>query len=661
MGWIAMWGGVRFSTLVESRDKLRTRQETNMCGINGIYSTVTIPDRSLIKQMNDRIVHRGPDDEGCWYSENVHLGMRRLSIVDVEGGHQPMISSDGRLVLVFNGEIYNFQSLRNDLRRLGHSFKTRSDTEVVLHAYAQHGTSCFSLLEGMFALAIYDTKENQLILCRDRLGKKPVYYTVADGRFMFASELKSILAVSRARFTLNRVALAHFLQLSYIPAPHTIYEGVHKLGAGSFMRVKEDLAHEISRYWDLQTAIPTDLARDPTSAQKGLRDLLTDCVTKRMVADVPLGTLLSGGVDSSIITGIMARHSDRPVKTFSVANTVGSYDESAKARLVSGLFKTEHTEWVVNPEELHEHIYDVIDTFDEPFCDMAAIPFYIISKKAREHVKVVLTGDGGDEMFGGYTRYLVYRYAAMYKRIPAFLRNSLINPTLRAMPVPVSLGLAYNKLRKLATAAGGTEFDLYWSMVQLGYSEEDVARSFAATIPCGEVTNTVRKYHDALGANASAIRKAQFCDAVLGLEGQMLPKVDRASMLASLEVRCPFVDHRIAEFAFGLDDALKVDEKNRKLKLILKQSFADMFPEGFLEKPKMGFGIPMAAFLRKELAGDLHRSVSDSPLIESGLVNRDVVARTMQVHANGGDRTHLLWPYLVLARWFARNCGHLQT
>ncbi len=369
-----------------------------MCGINGILSKTDPLDGRLIVSMNQAIIHRGPDEEGYYRSSLCHLGMRRLSIIDLKDGHQPIFSEDGRFVIVFNGEIYNYRPLRAALLSRGHSFKTNSDTEVILHLYEEKKEKCLDDLNGMFAIAIYDTRDKELFLAKDRLGKKPLYYTQDNGRFLFGSEIKSLLTASPAKRRFNPEAIEAFFALTFIPSPYTIYQGIHKLDAGHFMKVRRDLSLSFGRYWDLAAKVGRSEMQTEPQCKKTIRDLVFDSVSLRMISDVPLGVFLSGGVDSSIILSVMSDLSTVPIRSFSIGNTVKSYDESQKAMEIARHFKAEHTEWMVDNEYICSIIDKVVLNFDEPFADSSALPTYVVSELARQNVTVALTGDGGDEV-----------------------------------------------------------------------------------------------------------------------------------------------------------------------------------------------------------------------------------------------------------------------
>ena len=620
-----------------------------MCGINGILSKTNI-DPLLINRMNNCIIHRGPDGEGVFCRNNIQLGMRRLSIIDLSTGNQPIFSEDNRYVIVFNGEIYNYNDLREGLVARGHHFSTNSDTEVIIHLYEEKKEACLQDLNGMFAFAVYDTLEKNLFIARDRLGKKPLYYCFDTDRFYFASELKSILEVIGRKFTINREALESYFTLTFIPAPMTIFNGICKLESGCAMHIKQDLSFHVFRYWDLaERAHTVPVIKHKQEAIEVIRNLLFDAVEKRMIADVPLGAFLSGGVDSSIIVNVMSHLSRSKVKTYSIGNTLSCYDESEKARRVANLFKTEHTEWMIDNNHICSIIDTVLDNFDEPFGDSSAIPSFVVSELACKHVKVILTGDGGDELFAGYERYLIYKYLSWYRKIPGTLR-SVIKPALNSLPYPAALSLLINKAKKIVNNDGENSFEQYHAMQRLGFSEQELSM-LSATIPL-MVKDRVKKTYCAL-EKRSDLARAQFCDIAIGLEGDMLVKVDRTTMQNSIEARSPFLDFRLLEASFGIADDLKL--QGWRLKAILKDAFKDEFPKGFFEKQKMGFGIPIGEFLKNELRSAMEQFLAiDELWVEQGM-NIQYIRELFALHCQGNRQTFKLWPLYVFARWLQKS------
>jgi asparagine synthase (glutamine-hydrolysing) len=628
-----------------------------MCGINGIVVKNGPIDDGLILAMNRKIVHRGPDEEGVYREPCCHMGMRRLSIIDLADGHQPIFSEDGRYAIVFNGEIYNYRTLRSGLVARGHHLTTNSDTEVIVHLYEEKKEKCLDDLNGMFAFAIYDRIGKELFIARDRLGKKPLYYTLENGRFLFASELKSLYEVSPAKRRLCLEAVESFFALTFIPSPLTIFEGVHKLPPGHYMKIGPDLSCSVRKYWDLADTIGrSPLQTDHESCKKTIRDLLTDSISLRMISDVPLGVFLSGGVDSSIILSVMSELSPAPIRSFSIGNTVKSYDESQKAIQIARHFRAEHTEWMVDNDYICSVVDKVTLNFDEPFADSSALPTYVVAELARKNVTVVLTGDGGDEVYAGYTRYLIYNYLRWYRALPGFLRNGIIRPLVNALPAPASFMLLMNKVKKIANSEGADAFEQYHDMQRLGYSESGIRELLAASAKTGSIKELTRAKFDA-PAGASDLARCLYADIAINLPGDMLAKLDRTSMQNSLEARCPFLDYRLVEHSFTIPDSYKM--RGNRLKAILKETFEGRFPPGFLDKPKMGFGIPIGLFLRNELRDRMWSIVRSQALRDSGLFNMNYVENLFKGHLSGRDRTFQLWPVYVFGLWLENNMGSI--
>lgn len=629
-----------------------------MCGINGILSKSSPIEDGLIPAMNNKIIHRGPDEEGVFRSSRCHMGMRRLSIIDLKDGHQPIFSEDGRYAIVFNGEIYNYRSLRDGLVARGHVFKTNCDTEVIVHLYEEKKERCLDDLNGMFAIAIFDTVNRELFLARDRLGKKPLYYAFEDGRLIFASELKSIYEVSPRKRKLCLDAVESYFALTFIPPPLTIFEGIRKLYPGTFMKVKQDLSHESGRYWDLKAVIDgAEPERNIEKCRKRISDLVYDSISLRMIADVPLGIFLSGGVDSSIILAIMSELSSAPINSFSIGNTVRSFDESEKAIEIARHFHAEHTEWMVDNDYVCAVADKVLLNFDEPFADSSALPTFVVSELARKHVTVVLTGDGGDEVYAGYSRYLIYNYLRKYRMVPGFVRKGILRPLVNAAPVPPALMPLFNKIKKMVNSDGADAFEQYHDVQRLGFSESAARNLFTDAIKSGYVKNYTREKFNEPG-NASDLTRCLYADIVVNLPADMLTKLDRTAMQNSLEARCPFLDYRLVEQSFSIPDTAKM--RGNRLKAILKDTFAAKFPPGFLDKPKMGFGIPVGLFLRKELKDRMWAVARSNAMEQTGLFNTEYIRRLYERHLRGLDHTFQLWPIYAFGLWLEKNEGLIE-
>jgi asparagine synthase (glutamine-hydrolysing) len=609
-----------------------------MCGICGFtYHSDAASASGLLAQMTARIVHRGPDDDGQFVSDGVALGMRRLSIIDIDGGKQPVFNEDESIAVVQNGEIYNFQELRTRLEGLGHRFRSRCDTEVIVHLYEQYGTSFVEHLNGMFAIALWDSANRRLMLVRDRLGVKPLYYAIVGDTLVFGSEIKCLLQHPDVSRELDHQAVLDYFTLGYIPAPRSIYRQIRKLPPGSRL-VAERGEFTIERYWEVPSSIAPGLSRGEAIQQ--LRELLDDAVRLRMISDVPLGAFLSGGIDSSIVVAAMAKQSAVPIKTFFIDFDDSRFSERDYARAVAKRYGTDHHELTVRPNAL-TILDDVIHHFDEPFGDSSAIPTWYVSQLTREHVTVALAGDGGDESFGGYLRYS----RILNRRNLAFLRR-MIRPLSSATAAMLprrtpgcrfirGLGLENSEHFAVATA----EFD----------SRSLLSREFLRSIE-RPVTEEVHGLVADLKRTHDPLMPFTRFDLNWYLPDDILTKVDRMSMAHSLEVRGPFLDYRLVEFAARMPAEWKLDQRDRKL--ILKQAFSQDLPDCVLTPRKRGFSIPLADWFRGELRPLLEDVIQDEDLMGSGIMNRREVRGLLDEHVNKiRDRSSQLWRILFFAQW----------
>ena len=621
-----------------------------MCGINGIIQfnhKRTAGDlRNIVHDMNERIIHRGPDDEGLFADEFCSLGMRRLSIIDLAGGNQPIWNPDHTKVIVYNGEIYNFKVLREELIKAGYSFRTNSDTEVILLGYEEYGVEILNKLEGMFAFVIYDLNEKKWILARDRTGEKPLYYHIDPEKAIFASELKSITATGLVKKEIDTTALSQYFQLTYIPAPLTIFTGIRKLPPGHYMVIDADGESEIKQYWHLNSEIDPSIGYE--EYKKKLREALISSVERRMISDVPIGAFLSGGFDSSIVVGIMSLLSPGKVNTFTVSFDDKIYDESKLAEIVAKKNNTNHTVLKISEEEILGNIPDLLGNIDEPFADSSLIAVNAISKKAREYVKVVLTGDGGDELFAGYNKYLLPYYGNRYKKIPKFLRKGVIEKSLNLLP---SKSYRVMGIRKVINACGLDEVEQIRYMMSLGFKPDELKE----LIP-GIDTETMDFISEqyAFLSSADAQTRTQYVDVKTVLEGDMLPKVDRASMFASLETRVPMLDSKVIELAFDTPTEYKIKGKNRKI--ILKDTFRDLLPDELFRAPKHGFGVPVSDWLENSLKDQLLKYSDEEFLRSQGLFSADYIGKVIEQHMTHQiDRFSTLWSFYVFQNWYERE------
>ena len=592
-----------------------------MCGIVGIAASASSNRMELLTRMRDTLRHRGPDDAGVWssFDGRVAFAHRRLAVIDLSpGGHQPMTDEKGDLCIVFNGEIYNYREVRQELEQTGHRFRTASDTEVILTAYRVWGVDCLERLNGMFAFGLYDRGQQRLFIARDRAGEKPLFYSHIDGRFMFASELKALMADPSFPRELDLTTFQYYLAYGYVPGELCILKGVHKLGAGHALLYDINMDQIRSwRYWDLP-APPSSVSTSPEDLEEELEALLLDSVRLRMIADVPVGILLSGGIDSSLITAMAARVSPKPVKTFTISFPGhGSYDEGPHARLVADYFRTDHMELVAEPASV-KLLPDLARQYDEPMADSSMVPTYLVSQLVRQHATVALGGDGGDELFGGYPHYSwIQQQEQMRRCIPKSLRAAVGYAAAEWMPV----GLRGRNYLIGATA------DLQKSIahVNLYFDHVTRARLLQPLVRQGVfVHEAPESYRRSLCNPAySVMRQASEADFRTTLVDAYLVKVDRASMLASLEVRVPMLDHRLIEFAFGkVPDSLKATASQRKI--LLRQIAKRVLPSAFDLNRKQGFSIPLASWLKgewgvfmREVLDDADRRLFDPRVIRS--------------------------------------------
>jgi asparagine synthase (glutamine-hydrolysing) len=617
-----------------------------MCGIAGFADEAAAArptDLNLVHRMCEVIRHRGPDDEGIHVEPGVGLGMRRLSIIDLEGGRQPIHNETGTVWVVFNGEIYNYRELRAELEAAGHRFSTASDTESIVHAYEQWGEGAFRRLRGMFGIALWDRASRTLLLARDRAGQKPLHYAERRGRVYFASEIKSLLVAGAVEPALDLEALDHYLAFLYTPRDASIFEGVRKLPPGHYLRWRDGRA-VVKPYWQIgaeETFRGTD-----ADAVEALGGVLQDAVRSHMVSDVPLGAFLSGGVDSSAVVGMMARASSRPVKTFSIGFDDPEFDELEYARTVATHFATDHHEFVVRPDGL-SILEDLIGHFDEPFADSSAIPTWYVSEIARRHVTVVLSGDGGDELFGGYDRYLPHPRVSQFDRLPL--------PGLRAAaslawPLLPHGAKGKNFLRHVAHDDAGRYID---SIAQFHADERGALYSgdLRARLE-RDAEAALARHFDRFEALPHDSRMMRF-DFETYLPEDVLTKVDRMSMAHSIESRVPLLDNEVIDFAASLPARMKIRDGRRKH--ILKETLRTLLPDSILARRKQGFGIPLGAWFRGGLT-DLFSDVLDAPRTKQrGYFEPAFVSRLLREHLSGQrDHTLRLWQLLVFELWHRR-------
>lgn len=626
-----------------------------MCAISGIINYRKPLLQEELQALSDRMYLRGPDENNLYIDNGVGLAHRRLSIIDLKTGQQPMKVCSDDIVIVFNGEIYNFRELKSRLVSEGFSFRTESDTEVVAVAYAAYGIDkCLQVLEGMFAFTIYDKRKKMVYLARDRYGEKPLYYTSNDESFTFASELKAF-DPDLLKYSIDKKALNFFLALSYIPAPYTIYKGIHKLCPGNYITISQDGGVDVTAYYHLASVFKQQSDITFKAAKETLSALLTESVRKRMVSDVPMGAFLSGGIDSSIVCCIMNRLSDSPINTFSIGFKEKDYDESERARIVAKAIGANHTEYILDYQDVLDTLDDIILYYDEPFGDSSAIPSYYVAKLARENVKVVLTGDCADELFGGYEKYLGKYYVDKYKKIPSIFRT-IFEKLIEVIPLNTKTNIFLRKVKKVVVNAKYTGLDLYYNLMCLGFGDEARIRLLTEGNYI-DVRQDIEKEYLSV-KQQSYLQKEQHCDLKFVLEGDMFPKVDRACMHASLENRAPFIDSTIVDFAMNLPDEFKIRKKNKKY--ILKEAFKEILPVETLQFSKKGFSVPVDYWFRNELKEELSTLLDETFIRRQGLFNYDYVSKLLNEHWDKKENHKgQLWNLFVFQKWYVSKTKSL--
>lgn len=620
-----------------------------MCGIYGFISK-KYTQAQLVTATNS-LEKRGPDASGYYFKSPLGLGHRRLSIIDLSSGGQPMFSEDKNIILVFNGEIYNFQSIKKEVATLGCNFLTNSDTEVIIKAYQAWGLQgCLDHLEGMFAFALWDEKLQKIFVVRDRYGEKPLYYTSNKEGFFFASELKA-LKEHYSKEKLSKTALNLFFSLSYIPAPHTIYKDIFKLQPGNYLEIEKNGEYKIKRFYDLKSIVQknqNNQIKDYEQAKKELRQLLFSSVEERMISDVPLGSFLSGGIDSSIVSAIMAKLSNQPIKTFSIGFKEKAYDESERAALVAKHISSEHTLHILGHEDLLAVVDETLAYFDEPFGDSSAIPSMMVAKKARKKVTVVLTGDCADELFGGYEKYLGKHYAVKYNQYPKVLR-SIFETGIKLVPHTNLTNHTLRKVKKVIQAAGQTPENRYLALTSLGYQPAEKNNLLNAAYQ-EDVSDEILRYFNQVGIT-DELTQTFYSDLNLVLEGDMLSKVDRASMINSLEARVPFLDSKIVDFSFRLPHHFKIQGNNKKR--ILKDTFADLLPKETLSFSKKGFGIPIRLWFQNELRSELLELLEAQFIENQAIFSSAYISKLLKEHmSNQENHSSKLWQLYVFQKWY---------
>jgi len=645
-----------------------------MCGICGqIDLNQKAVKCETIERMCTALAHRGPDDEGmvllrgCEYFEGkglhdiamaqgsfeVALGHRRLSIIDLSAAaHQPMCNEDGTIWIVFNGEIYNFQEIKGRLEKKGHLFKSKSDTEAILHGYEEWGAECLDRLRGMFAFGIWDSKLQQLFMARDRLGKKPLVYCQQNGHFAFASEMKALLQLPGVERKVNLLALHSYLTYQYVPSPDTSFEGIKKLPPAHYLLYDRDGKIRIECYWKLKfnSCHQTDV--DLREMEDRIRTELEESVKLRLISDVPLGAFLSGGVDSSLIVGLMAKLSGSPVKTFSIGFEEKEFNELSFAKSVSDHFGTEHHEFIVKPNAI-EILPKLVWHYNEPFADSSAIPTYYVAKMTKDYVKVVLTGDAGDENFAGYPRYLRSRWVASFTKIPEKLRKDLLPKFLRGFSVLRWKEKTLNRLCDFMESLSTDQGMNYAEQIKIfnAKEKEDIYtedfRERVGRLNCLDFV--LKKFEES--ETEDLLEQLLYADINSYLPEDLLVKMDIATMANSLEARVPFLDHKFMELVAEIPPRLKL--KGTVPKYILKRAFKEFLPEAIFKRRKMGFGVPVSRWFRNELKDYIYEILSDPRTLKRGYFRRPGIERLLNEHIRGRyDHSSKIWALLFLEIWF---------
>ena len=617
-----------------------------MCGIAGVVSATRESNitEALVREMCNRIIHRGPDDEGIFVANGAGLGMRRLSIIDLSGGHQPVFNEDGSAWIVFNGEIYNFPELRAQLQSRGHSFYTKTDTEVIIHLYEEVGADCVQKLRGMFGLAIYDSRKRKLVLARDRLGKKPLHYAFVNGNLYFGSEIKSILAVVPELAEVNSQALLEYLSYGYVPDPITAYTNVHKLPPGHLLEF-ENGEVRIRQYWDL----PQYGTHAPSSEEECLEELearLFEATRIRLISDVPLGAFLSGGTDSSTIVALMARASASPVKTFSIGFKKDDFNESDYARIVARKFGTDHHEMILEPDVV-ETVEELTNSLEEPFGDSSMLPTYYVSQMARRHVTVALSGDGGDEIFAGYDRYRIHSNRRIFEYVPEWARRFYRNQVFPLLPHSMKgRKFSYNvSLPWRERYVDGLSF--------VPAFERDaplLSDDFRKVLHRSDDPQNLLLRYFAKAPARDPVSELLYVDTKTYLVADILTKVDRMSMLNSLEVRVPILDHQFVEWVTGLPSEWKLRGSRQKY-ILRKLAERVGVPGEVLDRPKQGFALPLVHWMRHELK-EVLMILLEPRTLQRGYFEAAGIRKLMDDHLSGRrESSGRIWRLLMFELW----------
>jgi asparagine synthase (glutamine-hydrolysing) len=624
-----------------------------MCGIVGMVNLDgRAADAALLARMNEAILHRGPDEDGAYLKGHVGLAMRRLAIIDLKGGQQPIADEEGTARIVYNGEVYNYREVKKELEARGHRFHTDCDTEVVLHAYLEYGADCPKHLRGMFAFAIWDERRQELFVARDRVGKKPLLYAKTANAFVFGSEFSALLLHPSVGREIDRAALDDYLTFMCVPAPQTAYRDIRKLEPGHSLTLNAAGEVKTERYWEPDFSKKVKLSEE--EAGERALELLREAVRVRLMSEVPLGAFLSGGIDSSAVVALMAEASSTPVKTFSIGFEEQDFSELHHARRVAERVGAEHHEFVVRPDAM-EVLPTLVEHYGEPYADSSAIPTYYVARETRKHVTVALNGDGGDECFAGYERYAAMRLSERYRKLPGVLRERVIRQALELLPISELRPSRARKVRRFLRAASlpPVERYLHWvGIVQRDAKDELYTDEFREEVGNRDTSAWLRPWF-ARANGAGVVDASLLADTMTYLPNDLLVKVDIASMAVSLEARSPFLDHHVIEFAASLPENLKL--RGLTTKYILKKTLQKLLPSENLTRGKMGFGVPIGHWFRGQMQPFLRENLLSERAGGRGLFRPEAVRRMVELHTRGErDYTHPLWTLLMLELWFQR-------
>ncbi len=633
-----------------------------MCGITGylnLNKELLGTDTALIAKMCGSIEHRGPDEEGMKIIGPSALGMTRLSIIDLATGQQPITNEDGSIWIVFNGEIYNYQELQDRVIKNGHKLATKSDTETIVHLYEDYGVDCLQYLEGMFAFAIWDSNKQRLFIARDRMGEKPLHWTISNNQFIFGSEIKAILAHPGAKVELNEDVLQQYLALEYVPAPFSLFKGIHKLLPAHYLIV-EDGQVNAKNYWQPDVK-QNDIAEEEALEQA--EELLSRSIQLRLISDVPLGVFLSGGIDSSLIAALAKKNVSGNLKTFSIGFTDKSFDESNHAKTVANYLGTEHQCFEFDPHTALATMTELWQILDEPIADASILPTYCLSKMTKQNVTVALAGEGGDELFGGYPTYLAHKYISVWEKLPQALRKNLLVPAFNKLPVSLNnLSLDY-KIKRFIWAADNPPIErhLQWmgsfpiknqaELLSAGIKERQ--RNISSVKDLFSNNGYQRAIMPAFNTSSNVLETIMRLDLSTYLADNLLVKSDRASMAASLEVRLPFLAYPLVEFALNLPTNLKI--KTLTTKYLLRKLAGKHLPESITQRPKKGFGIPVGKWLKNEFKPVVNELLNESFIKRQGIFQWQYINSLLDEHnLNVADRRKELWTLLMFQWWWQK-------